>query len=200
VIPDAQWLVGAIFHRARETPRPWTLAWRRAQDLRIDLPPLDPNHFPLKAIGAGAFVALNGQQLHVVVVGWLAQSGAVRPLPIEDAYLLLLGLSITSRDLLNDIASVLAPSGPRRWAGWKGWIQPWNNSAPIEETIDFSRWERVGSTAGGGGFLLPEYNVSNVTGESFDFLVREWLLLFLASNGILHHEEDIVALRAPDWL
>ena len=57
-----------------------------------------------------------------------------------------------------------------------------------------------GAPTGGSAQLLPETSLLDVDGASFCALVHEWLLLLLATNGVLGHEDDIEALHTPDWL
>jgi hypothetical protein len=199
VVPESLWLRGALVERLLSHPRRWKLDWRRANDCRITVEPKDPSHWPIQALGGGAQVVLSQQTLYAVVAAWLPVSDRSAPLQIEDVHSLLLGLLLTCRDLLTDAAAAMTPAAALRWTGWTGWIQPADSSAPIDVVVDFSRWARA-TTGGTGGCLLPRYTTKNVYGSAFDELVREWLLLFLATNGILDHETDIETFKPPDWL
>jgi hypothetical protein len=199
VLPDAQWLVGDLAKRQMQSSRPWRLDYRRSRDFRVSILPQDSTTWPDDAVGAGAYVALNGQTLNAVMVAWLDPSEDARPIPMADAYLLLLGLLTSTRELLETMAERLAPSPVRRWGGWTGWMQPANYEGAFDDVIDLGRWSRA-SVSAGGGQLLPEVVLRDVDGPSFDWLVREWLLLVLADNGILDHEIDVERLVAPDWL
>jgi hypothetical protein len=199
VIPDAVWMMGALFQRVLDEARPWHLDWRRERDIRLTIQPKDENRWPLGALGAGVHLALSGQTLYVLVASWLSPSEKSEPLSLVDLHHLLCGLLVSSRDLLYRVADSLKPATAKRWNSWKGWLQPTNNSTVIDTVVDLTRWERA-STMGGGGYLLPEYTVPDVSGSSFDALVREWILLFLAANGCLDHEEDVALLNSPAWL
>ncbi len=199
VLPDRQWLMGALAHRASQSPRPWTLEFRRAQDFRMNIQPHAGSKWPLGAAGAGAYVAMNGQILTSVLAVWLAPQEDAGPLALNDIHDVLLSLLVTCRDLLLALAETMTPTAPTRWGGWTGWIQPRDNSELIDTVVDLSRWERAAPT-GGSAQLLPETSLLDVDGASFCALVHEWLLLLLATNGVLGHEDDIEALHTPDWL
>ena len=161
--------------------------------------PQNPAKWPIEATGAGASATLNGQRLDASVAAWLPASEDAKPLSIEDAHLSMLALLTSLRDFLSAIAEHLTPGSPARWGIWRGWIQPPDRNRPIDDVLDLSRWERAPSI-GSGDHSLPEYTTHDVSDRSFDGLVREWLLLLLANNGILGHETNIESLRTPYWL
>lgn len=190
-----QFVTGNFSHQGRGH-----LNSRRAQDLRMRIQPKDSKRWPLGAVGAGVYLAISGSSLHAVVVAWLEKGESTRALDLGDVHCLMVGLLVSARELLNAVAGCLLTTPyPRRWGGWTGWIQPPDSATSVDHVLDLSAWRRA-STAGGGSQLLPEYVVPNVDGPSFDLLVREWLLLLFASNGVLDHEEDIERLESPGWL
>ena len=48
--------------------------------------------------------------------------------------------------------------------------------------------------------LLPQTSIPDVDGTSFLDLLHEWLLLLLASNAVLGHEQGVEAIHTPSWL
>ena len=199
ILPDRQWLMGALAHRESDRPRYWDLEFRRARDFRVTIQPEGQKRWPLGAAGAGAYVAMNGLVLTSIVALWLTPQPGAEPLTLNDIHDVLLSQLVTSRDLLRALAGSLSPTGRIRWGGWTGWIQPGDSSESLDSVINFSRWQRAASI-GAGSALLPETSVRSVESDSFVELVREWLLLMLAANGVLGHEEDVDALNNPSWL
>jgi hypothetical protein len=201
IVPSRQWLVGQRFEKDLAERRRWNVVLRRAREIRISVDSKNQGTWPDNAVDAGAKISLNGQRLDVAVVALLHSSKNAKPIAMEDAYALLLALLMSTRDLLSAVASSLTPDLPTSLGSWKGWIRrsrPFSWDGDIGGIVDLSRWMRAPVSSGTDG-ALPESTTGDRSIGSYDRLVREWLMVLLANNGVMGHEADIESLRTPEW-